>query len=78
MGPVLREGRVIWYDAARGYGFIHEGNDRDVVFITKSVLDAFGISGLNAGLEVVFEAVKGRKSERVNSIVKLRGAQPIH
>ncbi len=78
MGLVLRRGRVLWYDAARGYGFVHGETEEGAVFITKKALDAFGITGLHSGLEIVFDVVKGRASERVNSIVLLRGSKPLH
>ena len=74
MRPALRQGR----DAARGYGFVHESDEAPVVFITKRSLDAFGVRGLNAGLEIVFDVVQGRASDRVNSIVLLRGQSQLH
>lgn len=78
MVPMLRRGHVLWYDAARGYGFVNDAEDSDAVFITKSALDAFGITGLQEGFEIVFDVVKGDTSERVHSIVKLRSNVPLH
>jgi cold shock CspA family protein len=74
MRPALRQGRVLWYDAARGYGFVHESDEAPVVFITKRSLDTFGVRGL----EIVFDVVQGRASDRVNSIVLLRGQSQLH
>lgn len=78
MELALREGRVLWYDAARGYGFIREEPEKDAVFITKTALDEFGVTGLHSGLEIVFDVVKGRASEKVKTIVLLRGENPLH
>ena len=78
MRSALRQGRVLWYDATRGYGFVHENDEIPAVFITKRSLDAFGVTELNAGLEIVFEVVKGHSSERVNSIVLVRGRSNLH
>ncbi len=78
MELALRTGRVIWYDAARGYGFV-QGSDTDTaVFITKNALDAFGVTGLHEGLEIVFDVIKGRASDRVKSIVLLKGNRTVH
>ncbi len=78
MRPALRQGRVLWYDAARGYEFVHENDEAPAVFITKRSLDAFGVTGLNAGLEIVFDVVNARASEWVNSIVLVRGRSNLH
>lgn len=75
---MLRQGKVLWYDAARGYGFVHGGEEDNAVFITKTVLDAFGVTGLHTGLDIVFDVVKGQASDRVKSIVLLRGPHVIH
>lgn len=77
MGLVLKEGKVLWYDAARGYGFVHGGEEKNAVFITKTVLDAFGVTGLHTDLEIVFDVVKGHASDRVKSIKMLRGARTL-
>jgi cold shock CspA family protein len=78
MKAFVRRGRVAWYDATRGYGFVVEMDTQSQIFITKSELDAFGLTGLNVGLEIDFEVLAGQKSERVHAIKKLIGKQLLH
>ena len=77
MGLALRKGRVLWYNAARGYGFVNGGEKDDAVLITRNALEVFGVTGLHAGLEIVLDVVKGRECEKVNKIVLLRGSKPL-
>ena len=78
MDSALRQGRVLWYDAALGYGFVRDNVDMQTVFITKRSLDAFGITGLQSGFEIVFDVVKGGASEKVRSIKLLREPNGLH
>ncbi|PZM90546.1 MAG: cold-shock protein [Actinobacteria bacterium] len=52
-------GRVKWYDAAKGYGFVtsDEGGD---VFLPKSALPA-GVTELKSGQRVEFSVVDSRR-----------------
>lgn len=52
-------GRVKWYDAAKGYGFVtsDEGGD---VFLPKSALPS-GVTELRNGQKIEFGVIEGRK-----------------
>src|SRR5690606_28610190 len=52
-------GRVKWYDAAKGYGFVtsDEGGD---VFVPRSALPR-GVTELKSGQKVEFGVIEGRK-----------------
>lgn len=52
-------GRVKWYDAAKGYGFVtsDEGGD---VFLPKSALPN-GVTELRNGQKIEFGVIEGRK-----------------
>lgn len=52
-------GRVKWYDAAKGYGFVtsDEGGD---VFLPKSALPS-GVTELKNGQKIEFGVIEGRK-----------------
>ena len=58
-------GRVKWYDATKGYGFVtsDEGGD---VFLSKSALPA-GVTDLKAGQRIEFGVVDGRKGAQALS-----------
>ncbi|MFI5894345.1 cold-shock protein [Actinoplanes sp. NPDC051513] len=66
-------GRVKWYDAAKGFGFVtsDEGGD---VFLPKSALPA-GVAELKAGQRVEFGVVDSRKGAQAMG-VKLIDAPP--
>jgi CspA family cold shock protein len=66
-------GRVKWYDAAKGFGFVtsDEGGD---VFLSKAALPA-GVVELKAGQRLEFGVVDSRKGAQAMS-VKLLDAPP--
>jgi CspA family cold shock protein len=55
-------GRVKWYDAAKGYGFVtsDEGGD---VFLPKSALPD-GVAELKSGQKIEFGLIEGRKGSQ--------------
>ena len=59
-------GRVKWYDAAKGFGFVtsDEGGD---VFLGKAALPA-GVTDLKAGQRVEFGVVDSRKGAQAMSL----------
>lgn len=56
----MEKGKVKWFNAEKGYGFIEreEGND---VFVHFSALKMEGYKTLKEGQSVQFEVVKGAK-----------------
>lgn len=73
----VKQGRVLWYDASRGYGFIRQADTGASVFLTKDALDAFGLSGVQSGAEIDYSAFEGLNSSKVSSIQKLKGLQAL-
>ena len=55
-------GRVKWYDAAKGYGFVtsDEGGD---VFLPRSALPD-GVTELKSGQKIEFGLIEGRKGSQ--------------
>jgi CspA family cold shock protein len=55
-------GRVKWYDAAKGYGFVtsDEGGD---VFLPRSALPN-GVTELKSGQKIEFGVIEGRKGNQ--------------
>jgi cold shock protein len=66
-------GRVKWYDAAKGFGFVtsDEGGD---VFVPKGALPG-GVDDLKAGQRIEFGISDGRKGAQANG-VKVLDAPP--
>lgn len=62
-------GRVKWYDAAKGYGFVtsDEGGD---VFLPRSALPS-GVTELKSGQRVEFGVIEGRKGAQALSVTLL-------
>ena len=52
-------GKVKWFDAQKGYGFI-EREDGDDVFVHFSAIEEEGFKTLEEGQEVEFEIVERR------------------
>jgi CspA family cold shock protein len=59
-------GKVKWYDAEKGFGFLSRDDGGDV-FAPKSALPA-GVESLKAGSRVEFGVAEGRRGEQALSI----------
>lgn len=56
----MPEGRVKWFNAAKGYGFI-DGGDGGDIFVHYSVIQKDGYRTLREGEAVDYEVVQGPK-----------------
>ncbi len=63
-------GKVKWFDAQKGYGFI-EREDGDDVFVHFSAIEEEGFKTLEEGQEVEFEIVEGDRGPQASKVVKL-------
>lgn len=66
----MERGRVKWFNAGKGYGFISQENGEDV-FVHFSVIDMKGYKTLPEGAEVQFEAVQSEKGRHATKVVCL-------
>ena len=66
-------GRVKWYDADKGFGFLAQDGGEDV-YVRKAALPA-GVSGLKPGQRVEFGMAEGRRGPQALS-VRLVDAPP--
>lgn len=64
------KGRVKWFNAAKGYGFIEREGDTDV-FVHYSSIDGDGYKSLDEGQEVEFEVTDGKKGPQAESVTRL-------
>jgi CspA family cold shock protein len=60
-------GRVRYYDAEKGFGFLSKDEGGDDVFVRASALPA-GVTSLKRGQKVEFGVVDGKKGEQALSV----------
>ena len=65
----MSNGKVKWFNAAKGYGFIEQPNGEDV-FVHYSQIKEEGFKTLNEGQEVEFEVMQGDKGLQARNVVK--------
>ena len=63
-------GKVKWFNAEKGFGFI-EREDGDDVFVHFSAIQAEGFKTLEEGQEVEFEIVEGERGPQAANVVAL-------
>ncbi|AMA71748.1 MULTISPECIES: cold shock domain-containing protein [Aneurinibacillus] len=64
------QGKVKWFNAEKGYGFIERENGDDV-FVHFSAIQAEGFKTLEEGQSVEFEIVEGARGPQAANVVKL-------
>jgi CspA family cold shock protein len=64
------QGKVKWFNAEKGFGFIEteEGND---VFVHFSAIQAEGFKTLDEGQAVEFDVVQGSRGPQAANVIKL-------
>ncbi len=67
---MIYTGKVKWFDAKKGYGFI-EREDGDDVFVHFSAIEEEGFKSLDDGEEVEFEIVEGDRGPQAANVVKV-------
>lgn len=63
-------GRVKWFSAEKGYGFIERDGGPDV-FVHYSAIQEEGFRTLEEGQEVEFEIVEGARGPQAANVVKI-------
>lgn len=63
-------GKVKWFNAEKGYGFI-EREDGDDVFVHFSAIQEDGFKSLEEGQEVEFDIVEGERGPQASNVVKV-------
>lgn len=64
------QGRVKWFNAEKGFGFI-EREDGDDVFVHFSTIQQDGYKSLEEGQQVEFDIVDGARGPQAANVVKL-------
>ena len=63
-------GKVKWFNAEKGYGFI-EREDGGDVFVHCSAIQSEGFKTLEEGQAVEFDVVQGNRGEQAANVVRL-------
>ena len=63
-------GKVKWFNAEKGYGFI-EREDGGDVFVHLSAIQSEGFKTLEEGQAVEFDVVQGNRGEQAANVVRL-------
>ncbi|MFZ0076127.1 cold shock domain-containing protein [Exiguobacterium sp. RIT452] len=66
----MEQGKVKWFNAEKGYGFIETSDAKDV-FVHFSAIQAEGYKSLEEGEEVEFEIVEGDRGPQAANVSKL-------
>jgi cold shock protein len=66
----MKNGKVKWFNAEKGFGFI-EAEDGNDVFVHYSAIQTEGFKTLEEGQEVSFEVVEGARGPQAANVTKL-------
>jgi CspA family cold shock protein len=69
-GTVGMQGKVKWFNAEKGYGFI-EREDGGDVFVHFSAIQTDGFKTLDEGQSVEFDIVEGARGQQAANVTKL-------
>ncbi|RJR24931.1 MAG: cold-shock protein [Desulfobacteraceae bacterium] len=66
----MAEGKVKWFNASKGYGFIQADSGKDI-FVHHSAIEGEGFRTLEEGQRVSFEEEMGKKGPAAVKVKKL-------
>jgi len=69
-GLYYMQGKVKWFSAEKGYGFIESETNGDV-FVHFSAIQGDGFKTLEEGQAVEFEIVEGERGPQAANVIKL-------
>ena len=66
----MERGKIKWFNAEKGYGFIERENAKDV-FVHFSAINMVGYKTLEEGAEVQFDIVDGQKGDQAANVTRI-------
>lgn len=63
-------GKVKWFNAQKGFGFINRGDGKDI-FVHYSQIQDVGYRTLNEGEEVEFDLVETARGHQARHVVRI-------
>ena len=66
----MKQGKVKWFNAEKGFGFISVEGENDV-FVHFSAIQTEGFKTLEEGQDVEFEIVDGARGHQASNVTKL-------
>lgn len=66
----MAQGKVKWFNQAKGYGFIEREGDKDI-FVHHTSIQAQGFRSLSEGEQVTFDVTQGQKGPIATNVVAL-------
>jgi cold shock protein len=67
-----KQGKVRWFNKAKGYSFIEQPEGEDDIFVHYSVIQGQGFESLDKGEIVEFELVQEPKGQAAEKVTKLK------
>ena len=67
---VMATGKVKWFNAEKGYGFITGADGKDV-FVHFSAIQSEGFKTLEEGQAVSYDLVEGERGMQAANVIKL-------
>ena len=68
----MARGKVKWFNAEKGFGFIQQDSGADV-FVHHASIKADGFRSLNEGDVVEFDVVEGPKGLKAENVTRVEG-----
>lgn len=66
----MERGKIKWFDAQKGYGFIERENGTDI-FVHFSAIVMDGYKTINEGVNVQFDIVEGEKGLQASNVTTI-------
>lgn len=73
-GIHMKTGKVKWFNAEKGYGFITDENGKDV-FVHYSSINSDGFKTLEDGQTVTYDVVESDRGQQANNVTVVNEAE---